>query len=261
MNRRSFPAAALLLAVFCACTRSQADAAGAPADAHPVDSAGAQSASNTVWQLSPYALLARGHFGGVVTAGEVLRHGDTGVGAADSLNGEIAVLNGSVYQFMPGGHVARPAPSLRIPFAIVASWTPGDSMPIPSRTQFTAPLFPGADAGLPTTNAFYALRLTGTWSVVRARTFRKQTRFGPITPVMEDTFTLRNVSGTMVGFREPSYVDSLSVPNWHLHFVTADGSRGGHVRGFTASDVKLYYSPRPNFTVHMPPGAAVAAGP
>lgn len=261
MNRRSFPAAALLLAVCGACARSQADAANAPPAAHPAPATGAQSA-DTVWQVSPFAMLLRGHFDGVVTAGEVLRHGSIGVGAADALDGEIAVLDGNVYQFMPGGQVQLPSPTMRIPFAIVTRWAGGESIRLPRGLEFTAPELPSIDPRLPTTDAFYALRLSGTWSVVRARTFTRQEKpYRPIDPSMADTFTFTNVQGTMVGFREPSYVDSLSVPNWHLHFVTADGSRGGHVNGFTVSDVVLQFSPRPYFTLYTPRRATAANPP
>ncbi|HEX2080193.1 MAG TPA: acetolactate decarboxylase [Longimicrobium sp.] len=262
MTRPSVPAAALLLALCCACAPNQASAPQASRDARQGEARGQASPSTTVWQVSPFALLVRGHFDGVVTAGEVRRHGDMGVGAADALDGEIAFVDGSVYQFMPGGRVQRPDPSLRIPFAIVTEWTGGASLRLPAGLQYAAPLLPDVDARLPTTNAFYALRLTGTWSVVRARTFRKQDRpYPPLGPAMADTFTFTNVQGTMVGFREPSYVDSLSVPDYHLHFVTADGTRGGHVNGFTARDVLLQYSERPHFTLHMPPGAAASGSP
>ena len=253
MNRRSVHAAALLLAVCCACARTRADAAEAAAGA-PRPAAASPQSADTVWQVSPFAVLLRGGFDGVVTTGQLLQHGSLGVGAADALDGEIAVMDGNVYQFMPGGVVVRPGPSLPIPFAIVTPWAGGESIRLPRGLEFTAPLLPSIDSRLPTTDAFYALRLTGTWSTVRARTFKKQSRpYGPITPEAEDRYTLTDVTGTMVGFREPSYVDSLSVPSWHLHFVTGDGRRGGHVLGFTANEVVLSWSPRPYFTVYVPP--------
>src|SRR5206468_762895 len=40
---------------------------------------------------------------------------------------------------------------------------------------------------------------------------------------------LVDVEGTMVGFRFPDYGEALEVSGYHLHFITADRSRGGHV--------------------------------
>jgi acetolactate decarboxylase len=256
MTRSSLHAAALLLAVCCACARNQADPAVA---ARASGATGAQSPSTTVWQLSPFALLLRGNFNGVVTAGEARTHGDLGVGAADSLDGELAVVNGGFYQFMAGGRVQRPAPSLLLPFAIMTEWEGGERILLPRGLEFTAPLQPDIDRQLPTTNAFYALRLSGRWRTVAARTFKKQKEpYGPITPEAADTFTFSDTRahGVMVGFREPSFVDSLSVANYHLHFLSEDRTYGGHVRGFIADSVVLEYSLRPYFTVYTPPRKA-----
>ncbi len=77
-----------------------------------------------------------------MTAGEVGRHGNMGVGAADALDGEIAVVDGIFYQYMEGGRVVRPAPSLRIPFAIMTHWDRGDPVPVQPGQQYTAPQLP-----------------------------------------------------------------------------------------------------------------------
>jgi acetolactate decarboxylase len=252
MHLRSLHGAVLLLAICAACAPNQADVAPG---GQTRQAAGAQSPAATVWQLTPLALLERGNFNGGVTVGEVRRHGDLGVAAADSLDGELAVVNGSFFQFMAGGRVQRSAPSLRLPFASVTAWEGGTSIRLPPGLVFPAGLQPAIDAQLPTTNAFYALRLTGRWRLVQGRTFKKQKEpYGPITAAMADTFSFTGVRGVMVGFRQPSYMDSLSVPNYHLHFVNEDSTYGGHVRGFIADSVVLEYSIRPNFTLHIPPG-------
>jgi alpha-acetolactate decarboxylase len=250
-----------MLAICTACAPHQADMAPdgqtrqadvAP-DGQTRQAAGAQSPSATIWQLSPLTLLEQGNFNGVVTAAEVRRHGDLGVGAADSLDGELAVVNGNFFQFMAGGRVQRSAPSLRLPFASVTAWEGGTSLRLPP-DLFPAPLQNAIDARLPTTNAFYALRLTGRWRLVQGRTFKKQKEpYDSITPAMADTFSFTDVRGVMVGFRQPSYVGSLSVPNYHLHFLNEDSTYGGHVRGFIADSVVLEFSIRPNFTLHIPP--------
>ena len=39
----------------------------------------------------------------------------------------------------------------------------------------------------------------------------------------------------MLGFRFPDYVEGIEVSGYHLHFITADRSRGGHVLGSRSS--------------------------
>lgn len=212
-----------------------------------------------MWQVSPFAPLVDGAFRGVVTVEEARRHGDLGVGAADELDGEFAVVNGRFYQFLKGGRAVTPDPSLPLPFAIMTQWRGGDVAPIQldNGQRFDSARLAAIDALLPTTDAFYALVVTGTWSVVHARTFKCQRPpYKRLTAAAQDTFTLTQVKGTMVGYREPRYSDSLSVANYHLHFVSSDlpeGPRGGHVLSFTAGpDVKLQYSVRPYFNLYLP---------
>lgn len=45
----------------------------------------------------------------------------------------------------------------------------------------------------------------------------------------QNVFTLRDMEGTLVGFRFPDYAQGLEVPGYHLHYISADRTRGGHV--------------------------------
>lgn len=92
-----------------------------------------------MWQLSPFALLVRGNFDGLMTAGEVGRHGNMGVGAAEALDGELTVMDGIVYPYMPGGRVVRPAPTLRLPFVIMTQWERDGPVPLRPGQQYTSP--------------------------------------------------------------------------------------------------------------------------
>lgn len=213
-------------------------------------------APGTIWQVSPFALLVRGHYDGVMPLGAIRRHGDLGLGAADQLAGEMALVDGRWYQFLEGGRAVVPPDEMRTPFAEVTFWSGGRDIAVQPGARYDASkqLQDAVDAQLPTLNAFYALRLEGTWDVVMARTYLRQTRpYPPLGHAAADTITLTNVSGTMVGFRQPSYADSLGVPGYHLHFVTADRRVGGHVLSFTARDVRMQVSERPEFTLRMPP--------
>lgn len=250
MNRRSYRAAALLLAACCACGPEQGEAA---------PEAEEQASSSAVWQLSPLAMFARGGYQGVLTTTQVAQQGNQGIGAADSLDGEMLLLDGRFYQFRPGGTVVAPRPGLRMPFAAVTTWTQGEGrrLQVAQGLEYQTTFVPAIDAQLATRNAFYAVRMTGTFARVEARTYLKETPpFRPLRCVGESKYVMENVAGTMVGFIQPSYADSLSIPNYHLHFVTRDGRMGGHVLNFVTGTDTMFVSVRADFTVRMPPPVA-----
>ena len=55
-------------------------------------------------------------------------------------------------------------------------------------------------------------------------------------------FRLKDITGTIVGFWSPPYSKAISVAGWHLHFLSDDRERGGHVLGCSAAllDVQVH---------------------
>jgi acetolactate decarboxylase len=255
MNTLFARATALLLAscTLAACEKAEADRPGqADVDA-PGDST---SASASVWQLAPFALLASGGYDGIMPITEVLQHGNLGLAGADALNGEMVLIDGQFYQFLASGQVVQPPDTMRLPFAAVTFWNGGRDVPVQPGLVYDVDSMPGINPLLPDTNAFYAVRMEGGWDTLVVRTFREQAKpYPPIHVAVQtqvvDTFV--NVRGTIAGFRQPSYAAGLSLPDYHLHFVSEDRTRGGHVLRFVAREAQLQVSERPEFTVHMPP--------
>ena len=67
-------------------------------------------------------------------------------------------------------------------------------------------------------------------------------------------FALEGVEGTMVGFRFPDYAEGIEVGGYHLHFITADRRRGGHVLDARATAVRIALDPSRDLHVELPPG-------
>jgi acetolactate decarboxylase len=264
MNVLFLRAAALLLASFAlaACGEPAADRPSQTASADsaaPRDSASTSSSSTaSVWQLAPVALLAQGGYDGIMPVSEVLRHGNLGLAGADALNGEMVLVDGRFYQFLASGQVVQPPDTMRLPFAAVTFWDGGRDVPVQPGLVYDVDSMPALDPLLPDTNAFYAVRMEGSWDTLVVRTFREQTRpYPPIHAAAQVVDTLVNVRGTLAGFRQPSYAAGLSLPDYHLHFISEDRTRGGHVLAFTARQVRLQVSERAEFTVRMPPSPPV----
>ncbi|HST62608.1 MAG TPA: acetolactate decarboxylase [Longimicrobium sp.] len=220
-------------------------------------SAAPGAAAATIWQLAPAELLIQGGYDGILSVAEVQRHGDLGLAGADRLDGEMVLVDGQFYQFLASGQVVQPPSTMRLPFAEVTAWTGGRAIPVTPGLVYDDSSMPTLDSRLDL-NAFYAVRMEGAWDTLVVRTFRQQSKpYLPLDSAVhhQAVDTLVNVRGVMVGFRQPQYAKPMSLPNYHLHFITADRTRGGHVLGFRARDVTMQVSERPEFTVHMPPAA------
>ncbi len=47
------------------------------------------------------------------------------------------------------------------------------------------------------------------------------------------------MEGTLVGFWFPEYVGGVNLPGFHLHFISADETKAGHVLEFEATSLKV----------------------
>ncbi|HEX6909785.1 MAG TPA: acetolactate decarboxylase, partial [Longimicrobium sp.] len=180
--------------------------------------------SQTIWQLSPVATFRTGEYDAAATVGEVRSHGNMGLGAAAALDGEMLLLNGQFWRFAANGQVLPAPDALGMPFAQVTEWRGGTEMIVPPGLTYADSAFQRAvDVRLPGLNAFYALRMHGTFDLMVSRTYTGQVPpYIPLSSAPADTFRVARVTGTMVGFRAPQYADPVTIPGYHLHFIADD---------------------------------------
>jgi acetolactate decarboxylase len=180
------------------------------------------------------ALLA-GTYDGTFTVGELKRRGNFGIGTFHALDGEMLMLDGKVYQVKADGRSRPVKDTTRIPWATVSFFEGGHAHALPASLTYGA--FPGAvDRLLPSPNLFYAIRAEGTFAMIKVRSVPAQTKPYPAMARVVDAqsvFTYQQVKGTVIGYRCPAYVKGVNVPGYHLHFLSADRKRGGHVLDFT----------------------------
>jgi acetolactate decarboxylase len=69
------------------------------------------------------------------------------------------------------------------------------------------------------------------------------------------------VDGTIVGFRFPEYSGTVEVSGFHLHFATADRTRGGHVLDCRTARATAWVDPGTDLHVELPPGVSLDAEP
>lgn len=75
-----------------------------------------------LFQYNTLGALMAGLYGGSFTIGELLEHGDLGVGTLDSIDGELIVLDGKAYQAKGSGdhpEIVEVSPDAKVPYAAV----------------------------------------------------------------------------------------------------------------------------------------------
>ncbi|MCX5842976.1 MAG: acetolactate decarboxylase [Deltaproteobacteria bacterium] len=193
--------------------------------------AGPPKEHHVIFQYSSMNALLEGVYDSDVTLGELTVHGDFGIGTFDGLDGEMIALDGVFYQIWADGKAYRATDLMKTPFAVVTFFRgvnalyPNASLDVHGLTKYL-------DEMIPTQNIFYALRVDGSFQRVKTRSVRKQQKPYPrLVDALKNQpeFELRNVRGTLVGFRCPAYADGINVPGYHFHFITEDRKAGGHV--------------------------------
>lgn len=195
----------------------------------------------TLVQYSTINALLAGVYDGDMTFGELRRHGDFGLGTFNALDGEMIALDGRYYQITADGAVKPVTDNMQTPFAAVTPFHATLFMTSVNALNFTE-LEQALDRFLPSTNAFYAIKITGNFPLVKARSVPRQAP--PYAPLIEaakhqTVFEFRNVTGTLVGFRTPDVARGLNVTGYHFHFLTADRRAGGHVLDCELSNGKV----------------------
>lgn len=188
-----------------------------------------------VFQTSTIDALLAGVYDGNMSCSELLEHGNFGLGTFNTLDGEMIVLDGTVYQIKADGKVYTPSRSTESPFATVCSFAAEDTEPVVPGSDYQA-VEKLVDAMAPNKNLFCAVRIDGAFKAMKTRSVPAQKK--PYPPLKDVTpnqpeFEMTDVKGTIVGFRCPAYVKGINVPGYHLHFLTADRTQGGHILAFT----------------------------
>lgn len=196
---------------------------------------------DTLYQTSTLSALNAGDFDGTLTIGELKRHGDFGLGTFNTLDGEMVVLEGEVYQARADGTVTLASDDMLTPFAAVTFFETDQSFTL-SDGGTCSELQAQIDSQLPTLDAPYAIKVSGEFATLEVRAPRQQREPYPTLAdalVDQAVFASQQISGTLVGFRLPEYLADANAAGYHFHFLSADRLSGGHVLGCEAGEVTV----------------------
>ncbi|MBC6128378.1 acetolactate decarboxylase [Listeria booriae] len=212
------------------------------------------SSKNRLFQHATLASLLGGLYEGSTTFKELLTHGDLGIGTLDSLDGELVILDGVAYQIRADGEAYRMKETDTTPYAMVTFFEADFGFDVDQLTTKEAleariaPLTQGP-------NLFYTVKMTGNFRIVHTRTVQKQSRpFLPLMEISDDqrTYTLEYITGTIVGFWSPTYLQGVYVPGYHLHFIDDLRKVGGHVFDYEILEGRIEISQQTSIEIELP---------
>jgi acetolactate decarboxylase len=214
---------------------------------------------HVLFQASTIGALLEGAFEGDLTFAELAEQGDHGLGTVNHLDGEMLAIDGRFLRADVEGSLHELPGSERTPFAVVVPLDPDLDFHLDEPLGHEA-LLAAIDERIPAGAATCAVRIDGRFELVEARSVpRQEPPYRPLTEVVAEqhVFRLSDVEGSMVGFRFPSYAEGIEVSGWHLHFVSTDRSRGGHVLGSRSSAVQVHVDSSSELHIELPPGVSL----
>ena len=210
-----------------------------------------------IYQVSLLQGLTYGDYHGSVTVGELKQHGDIGIGTFNKLNGELILLDGEVYRAAGDGSVSVVPDEETIPFAVASFMDADTSKKLESVSGYDTLLGQldqmVAERGK---NRFYMIRIDGTFREIHVRSVNAQEEpYQPLVKVLEydqTFFDYENIEGTVVGLYCPPYMADLNAAGWHMHFISGDKAKGGHVLDLDIADADLSWDDIDEFQVKLP---------
>lgn len=234
-----------------------------------------EHAAHVAFQTSTLEALLDGAYDGDVTIGELRRHGDLGLGTFDALDGEMIVLDGEVWRARADGTTVRAPDDARTPFAVVVPFTADATIAVDAPIEQDALVAlatstaggrsrsPEGETRPPGSGSCCALRFDGRLEAVHARSVPPQRK--PYPPLAEAAATQREfdlgpVDGSLAGFVFPSWAGGVELPGAHLHAITADRTRGGHVLHARVGPGVLRVASVSDLHLELPLGVELPAG-
>lgn len=192
-------------------------------------------AAHVAFQTGTLDALMQGHLGGDATVGDVLTHGDLGIGTVEHVAGELVIVDGEAFVVDGDGAVARVDPATPTPFAVACRFSPR------ARADVAVPVDLAGfraviDGLLPTAQPVVAVRADGEFAGLRLRSLHgHRPPYPPLAEIVADQaeWSVAAATGTVVGFRFPDAVAGVEAPGHHLHFLSDDRAAGGHLLDLT----------------------------
>ena len=208
---------------------------------------------HTLFQVSTATALVEGIYQGAVRVGTLREHGDFGLGTFEDLDGEMVIVDGHFFQVRSDGSVQEVDDNALSPFAVVTRFAPEPAITL-DQCPDLAHLTSRFDTLRHSDNIFFALRVDGQFDYIHTRAMSRTEEGVPLVQAaaVQPEFEFQDISGTLVGFWTPEYAKTLNVPGYHLHFISADRTHGGHLLQCRGKNLRLQIQREGNYHLALP---------
>ena len=215
-----------------------------------------------MFQVSTLQALALGYTRGVLTVGELMLHGETGLGTFEDVNGEMIAIDGKCYRATEDGTVVEAGDDMGVPFSSVCFMDgcrefelDGDYDMASLRNELNNRI--EQVFGL---NSIHVIQIRGTFEKIFARSEAPyRSHHITLKSMLEKTqksFEFSNIQGSVVGVYYPDFMDGINASGWHLHFVSEDRTLGGHVYELNMKHGSVRLAKRSCIEIQLPKDAA-----
>ena len=208
---------------------------------------------HTLFQVSTSRSLVAGKYGGVITCEKLLEHGDFGLGTFAGLDGEMIVVDGHVFRIEGSGRISEALPGDEAPFATVTRFDPSVDETMEATTSFKD-LQAHLDTFRRSDNLFYAFRIDGPFGRVKTRAVCPPKPGATLLDAAKSQheFIFADSHGTLIGIYSPSFSGAVSVPGYHIHYLSDDRTQGGHLLEIETGRVRLRVQELEDFHIALP---------
>ena len=217
----------------------------------------------TMYQVATLQSLMVGNYDGFVPVSKLRKHGDIGVGTFERIDGEMIVLDDTVYQARYNGSVIVADDNTRVPFATV-TYFDCDTVVTIDKFDNLKDLTVRLDNTIERLgrNLIYVVRIDipKCQKVIVRSEVPQDKPYRMLAETMttaQREFSYKNISGTIVAVYFPSFFASQNTPGWHFHFISDDRTKGGHVLDLSVGiPVKVQIDATPYYNLYMPKDAS-----
>ncbi len=191
------------------------------------------SPQNTITQISTSSAFFSGVYDGFVSVDELKMFGNIGIGIFDACDGEMVLFNGNIYQIKSDGKVYRPDGNQHIPFANVVDFKPQKQIQLTQRCNYR--MLKEKIDSLADKNLITVILIKGKFRQMKTRSVPAQKKPYPHFKDIvkhQSEFNMKDIEGYIIGIRLPAYGGGIFAPGYHLHFLSSDYTKGGHVLEF-----------------------------
>lgn len=213
-------------------------------------------AVNEIYQYSLVNALMSGVSDSGITAAQLTEKGNQGLGTFVRMDGELLLLDGTVYQLQASGQIRVAAASDQIPYAVSTHFAPQQTVTqdLASKASIDAVL-ERHNGHASNRNLFMSYRIDGTFARLKCRTVRGQEYDGqPLAELGKRQFVADydDVEGTIVGFRSPAAWQGFFVAGEHMHFIDKTRKFGGHVLELEGKGLTVGIATVNNIHIELP---------